>query len=77
MAICEQFIYIYPPQADDCGGDLVNVPNLDCPGGEKNSLVPSLRSNERMLIVLTNRYLGEEEFGAWANSIIQILLLKP
>ena len=65
--------YIYPPQPDDCGGDLVNVPSLDCPG-EKNSLVPTLRSNERML---TNRYLDEEEFGAWANSIIQILFLKP
>ena len=65
------------PQADGCGGDLVNVPSLNCSGQENNSLFPTLRSNERILILLTKRYLGEEEFSAWANSIIQILFLKP
>ena len=33
------------------------------PKGEKNSLVPTSRPNEKIQVVLTNRYLGEEEFG--------------
>ena len=32
------------------------------PKGE-NSLVPTSRPNETIQVVLTNRYLGEEEFG--------------